>query len=140
MDLPEHCFCGCGESRSKLDAANMEGFTVALELGRWLNLMSVIEAIESDADWSDTRAFIEDGHTAYRMALDEVHGGVKIPRKARKARSKWVKYSGKARQRISEVVPADEPDPFDLPLPHPQQIRAWVLDGVLLPIEADQEA
>lgn len=136
MALPERCFCGCGEPANKLNAANLEGYNVAFELGYWLNYISIMKRAGPDHDWSEVHEFMHDGAICYRMLRDEVHLGAKPRRKERKALRRWLKFSRNSREKIGAGIAPDQPNPFEAtPFPRARQVREWVYEGTLLPIE-----
>jgi hypothetical protein len=134
MDLPDQCFCGCGIRTSKMNPANLEGYSVALELGHWLGFVSVMKRAGPDRDWSEADRFMADGAAVYRLLLEEVHSGVKTDRKTRKQARRWLKFSRKSREKISDGTPPEAPDPFGW-MPRADQVREWVFEGTLLPVD-----
>jgi hypothetical protein len=129
MELPEVCFCGCGEPRAKLDAANIEGFVLAIELARYVSYLSVMQAAEVDLDPQNLDDFLDNGRGLWMAAYDEVHNGVKVDRKTRKLRRRWLKFSEKSRGQVNRGT-ALPFDPFDQ-LATPQQVHTWVVDNRL---------
>jgi hypothetical protein len=140
VDLPEHCFCGCGEHRGKWNAANMEAVMLAYELGKWLNYLSIMTRAAPDEDWSSAENFAEDGKHMYRLYYDELHHRERMGRRERKHADKWKKHSRKTREGIARnVVGPDEPDPFEAEFPHLIQIRAWAFEDELLRMDLPDE-
>jgi hypothetical protein len=119
----------------KYNVANLEGTTVAVELGRWLAFVSAASAYEPDFDTSKAQEFMRDGGTCYLAHLQEIHDGVKVKRKLRKASRAWVDHSIEAREELRREAGPDALDTFDLPMPHPRQILGWVVNGTLVPFE-----
>lgn len=136
VDLPEQCFCGCGRPVRPTDAANLEGFMLGIELGRWINWLTIMNAASEENDTARAEGFMEDGAVVYRLLVDEVHDGVQVGRRDRKQRKRWMKFSEKSRKKVSAVIPPDEPNPFEARMPTAQQVRAWVYDGTLIPLDA----
>lgn len=131
------CFCGCGEQRVKYDPLNIELFMVYLELGRWLNWVAIQEAAGGEES-ENTEQFLWDGRTLYIRLVDEIHSGTKRPRKERKQTKKWVEFSRESREKVADhVVNQGMPDPFDIELPSPQEVRAWVDEGTLPSVNGD---
>lgn len=142
MDLPEFCFCGCGAYRNKFDTANLDGVMVVLELGKWVNYLNVMTRAETPPEHlAQTENFMADGATAYKWVHAEVHDGVKRDRKQRKMTKRWTKFSRKAREDASaHAASLGIPDPLELPLVGPDDLRAWVYEGTLPLIETDPDA
>jgi hypothetical protein len=138
VDLPEFCFCGCRTPRSKYDTANLEGVMLIFELSPWINYLNVMTHAETDpAHLQNISAFMADGATVYKLLLAEVHDGKKRNRKERKLAKRWVKFSRNARKdATAKAAELGMPDPMDLPLVGPDDMKAWVFEGTLPPIDA----
>lgn len=140
VDLPEHCFCGCGEHRGKRNVANLGAVMLTWELGKWLNYLSIMTRAAPDEDWSSAEYFAEDGKHMYQLYYDELHHGTRMRRRERKHADKWRKHSRKTREGMARnVVGPGEPDPFEAEFPQPAQIRDWVFDDRLLPIDGPDD-
>jgi hypothetical protein len=89
---------------------------------------------------ANTEQFLDDGRTVYLWLVGEMHGGAKRRRKQRKETDRWLDFSKESQEKIKNYARSEGgPDPFDLPLPSPQEVGTWVDEGTLPSVELTDE-
>jgi hypothetical protein len=127
VEIPQRCFCGCGEQRGKTDSANLEGFAVSFALVYWLQQMTLHQMGRGYGH--SLSEFVSAGRDGYRALFDQVHEGHEPTRRERRDIRRWLQSSEEAREKIDENDPVMEA--IDFPQVGPADVRDWVLTGNL---------